>query len=78
MTAAKKTEGKAVYKVDAALVSARTDDGRIHYFYAGEELPEGIVAEDVKRLADDGLISVDSDMIPVLGVPPVVETAGKG
>lgn len=61
---------KKNYVVTAALVTAHTDDGRVHYFYAGTTLPDGIVEADIERLLDDGMIADPSAVMvaPGLGV----------
>jgi hypothetical protein len=61
---------KKTYKVVAAMISARTDDGRVHQYYAGATLPDGLVKEDLDRLSDEGYIATDSDVVPVMGSSP--------
>jgi hypothetical protein len=44
------------YTVTAALVVSTTDDGRQFYAYQGQQLPEFVKGDQLKRFVDEGLV----------------------
>lgn len=44
------------YTVTAPLVIATDDDGRQHYAYQGQQLPEFVKGDQLKRFTDEGLV----------------------
>lgn len=44
------------YKVTAPLVVSTDDEGRQHYAYQGQQLPDFVKGDQLKRFKDEGLV----------------------
>jgi hypothetical protein len=67
---APKEDSKKSYTVVGALAIVKGTDGKVKYLYRGSEVPEGVSAEEIARLAELGLVEAGADVVPGLAVKP--------